>query len=202
MAERVRWPAAAAVTVSSPEEITALINAWKAGDRAAFDRLHPVVYEELRRIAGAHMRGEAAGHTLQPTALVNEAVLRLANVDLAFEDRGHFLAMASHAMRRVLVDHARARRSQKRGGGLLPVTFDEARVVDDPADPDILDLDRALEKLGAEAPRLVQIIELVYFGGLTTDEAARVLATSRTRFFEELRLAKAWLKVALDGVGA
>jgi RNA polymerase sigma factor (TIGR02999 family) len=187
--------------VSNSAEITALINAWKAGDETAFDRVGPVVYEELRRLARQHMRGEQAGHTLQPTALVNEALLRIADVDLDYEDRTHFLAMASHVMRRVLVDHARARRSQKRGGGERPVTFDEARMAGQLAEPDILDLDRALVKLGSEDPRLVQTLELVYFGGLTATEAAKALRTSRTRVFEDLRLAKAWLNVELGLAG-
>lgn len=182
----------------SPDELTADINAWKNGDPRALDRFAPLVYEELRRLARSQMRAENPGHTLQPTALVNEAFLRLANVRLDYADRKHFLAMASHVMRCVLVDHARGRRSQKRGGARQRVTLDDAKLATNLPSVEILDVDRALEQLGRQEPRLVQLVELVYFGGLTVEEVSEVLDTSRSQLFEDLRFAKAWLKLALS----
>ena len=182
----------------NPDELTADINAWKNGDPLALDRFAPLVYDELRRLARGHMRAENPGHTLQPTALVNEAFLRLANVRLDYADRKHFLGMASHVMRCVLVDHARGRRSQKRGGSHQRVTLDDAKLAADLPAAEILDVDRALEQLGEQEPRLVRLIELVYFGGLTAEEVAEVLGTSRSQLFEDLRFAKAWLKLALS----
>lgn len=176
----------------SSESVTALIKDWQGGDRAAFDKLLPLVYDELRRLARRHMRAESTGHTLQATALVNEAFLRLANLELNFDDRSHFMAMASRTMRRILVDHARAKKSVKRGGGLKRTTFveDDLVAADDPA---ILDLDRALDRLEQYDEQLSQSVELVFFGGLSYAEAADIQNISKTKFFENLQFAKAWL---------
>lgn len=176
------------------DELTGLINAWQGGDEAALATLMPYVYQELHRLARGHMRGETASHTLQATALVNEAFIRLANIRLSYQDRSHFLAMAARTMRRVLVDHARQKKSAKRGGAARDVTLDEERFPATADDPAMLDLDRALTSLAQVDERLAQTVELVYFGGLSYEEAAVVLGTSKTTLFGDLKLARAWLK--------
>jgi RNA polymerase sigma factor (TIGR02999 family) len=176
---------------------TELIRAWQAGDSAAFDLLIPHVYAELHQLANAQMRREQGNHTLQATALVNEAFLRLADIEIDFQNRSHFLAMAATAMRRVLVDHARRKKSAKRGGNLAPVTLDEESIAAAGESPDVLDLDRALTQLAAVDARLASCVELVFFGGLTYEEAAAALGVSKTTVFDELTLAKAWLKKAM-----
>lgn len=176
---------------------TELIKAWQAGDSAAFDQLIPHVYAELHQLANAQMRREQGNHTLQATALVNEAFLRLADIEIDFQNRSHFLAMAATAMRRVLVDHARRKKSAKRGGNLAPVTLDEESIAAAGESPDVLDLDRALTLLAAVDARLASCVELVFFGGLTYEEAAAALDVSKTTVFDELTLAKAWLKKAM-----
>lgn len=178
----------------SSDELTGLINAWQSGDQAALEAMMPHVYEELHRLARGQMRGETSSHTLQATALVNEAFIRLANVRLSYEDRSHFLAMAARTMRRVLVDHARQKKRAKRGGGVREVTLDEGAAPAAAADPAMLDLDRALTRLARVDEHLAAAAELVYFGGLSYDEAAGVLGTSKTALFEDLKLARAWLK--------
>lgn len=180
-----------------PADPTELIRAWQAGDADALDRLLPFVYAELHQIASARMRGESAGHTLQATALVNEAFLRMADLRIDFQDRSHFLAMAATTMRRVLVDHARRRRSAKRGGDAVAVTLDEAAIAATQAPLEVLDLDRALSRLAEVDVRLASCVELVFFGGLSYDEAAASLGVSKTTVFDDLRLAKAWLKRAM-----
>lgn len=175
-------------------ELTGLINAWQGGDESALEALMPHVYRELHRLARGHMRGETGSHTLQATALVNEAFIRLANVRLSYQDRSHFLAMAARTMRRVLVDHARRKRSARRGGAARDVTLDEERFAAAAEDPAMLDLDRALTRLAQMDGRLAQTVELVYFGGLSYEEAAGVLGTSKTTLFDDLKLARAWLK--------
>lgn len=174
--------------------ITALLRNWQAGDERALERITPYLHEELRRLAASHMRRESGGHTLQSTALVNEAYLRLVDVELDFASRAHFLAIASRVMRRVLVDHARRKRRAKRGGPAPNLTFDEALYLADADDPGILDLDDALNRLATFDARMARGIELIYFGGLTTAEAAEALGISRVTLHDDLNLAKAWLQ--------
>lgn len=178
----------------SSDELTGLINAWQNGDETALEALMPHVYEELHRLARGQMRGETASHTLQATALVNEAFIRLANLRLSYQDRSHFLAMAARTMRRVLVDHARQKKSAKRGGTARDVTLDEGGLPAAVEDPAMLDLDLALTRLARVDERLANAVELVYFGGLSYEEAAGVLGTSKTALFDDLKLARAWLK--------
>ncbi len=179
------------------KDLTILINAWQQGDQQALDALMPHVYQELHRLALGRMRQETATHTLQATALVNEAFLRLANLELDYEDRRHFLAMAARTMRRVLVDHARRKKSEKRGGGLRPVTLDEGAVAGDKQERDVIDLDRALLRLAEFDDQLASAVELVFFGGLTYKEAAAALDVSKTRLAEDITLAKAWLRTQM-----
>lgn len=144
------------------------------------------------------MRRERRGHTLQATALVNEAYIRLNGADLAVQDRRHFLSLAARTMRRILVDHARARDSEKRGRGIRSLTLDEAVVVDSTADADLLEIDIALEKLAALDESAAAAIELLFFGGFTYEQAADILGTSRSALFENARFAKAWLERELS----
>lgn len=178
-------------------EPTELIRAWQAGDSAAFDLLIPHVYAELHQLARAQMRREQGNHTLQATALVNEAFLRLADIQVDFQNRSHFVAMAATTMRRVLVDHARRKKSAKRGGDAIPVTLDEESIAAADESFDVLDLDRALTRLADVDARLANCVELVFFGGLSYEEAAAALGVSKTTVFDELKLAKAWLKKAM-----
>lgn len=176
------------------DDITRLLGAWQAGDEGALDELTPYVYAELQRLAASHMRREQRGHTLQATALVHEAFLKLAGADVDFASRGHFYGVASRIMRRLLVEHARAANRQKRGGGLQRVTLDESAVAGaDGIVADVIELDEALNKLAVFDARMASAIELVYFGGLKHEEAADVLGVSRTTLFEDLKLARAWL---------
>ena len=183
---------------TSPHTVTRLLDSARAGDSSALDRLVPLVYRELHQIAQRHMAGERADHTLQPTALVNEAFLRLlGGTQTAFEDRTHFLRTASQAMRRVLVDHARARNAAKRGA-TLQVTLDD---VADSAPANIVDmiaLDDALTRLSAADPRVAQVVELRFFGGLEVPEIAAILATSPATVKRDWRFAKAWLSRELS----
>lgn len=178
-------------------EITRLLGRWQEGDASAFKDLSPIVYDELRRLAASHMRGERSGHTLQATALVHEAYIRLVGVEADFASRKHFFAMTSRLMRRVLVDHARSVQSAKRGGGAMKITLDESRMQAGGSDPCILELDEALNKLAAIDKRMARGVELLYFGGLTSEEAAEVLGVSRTTLHNDMTFAKAWLKDAL-----
>ncbi len=175
-------------------ELTSLINAWKDGNDAALGQFMPHIYDELRRLARGYMRGESGSHTLQATALVNEAFIRLANVEINYEDRAHFLAMAARTMRRVLVDHARRNKSAKRGSGARKITLDEDAAYTSPDHPAILDLDNALTGLAEVDQGLADCVELVFFGGLTYDEAGAALGKSKTAVFDDMRVAKAWLK--------
>ena len=184
------------------QELTTLINAWQGGDEAALDQFMPIVYDELRRLARGYMRGEAAAHTLQATALVNEAFIRLADVDIDYADRTHFLAMAARTMRRVLVDHARHAKRAKRGGGALKVTLEDDAVLSQPKSPAVLDLDRALDALAEMDADLAACVELIFFGGLTYDETAAALGKSRTGVYDDMQLAKAWLRRHMADAGA
>jgi RNA polymerase sigma-70 factor, ECF subfamily len=178
-----------------PVEITRLLRAWGSGDKAALDALTPRVYGELRRIAGRYMQNEWAGRTIQATALVNEVYLRLVDVHHAsWQDRIHFFAVSANIMRRILVDQARARGSAKRGGAARPVNLDDAPEVASPGrDHEIMALDDALNLLAEMDPRKARVIELRFFGGLSVEETAEVLAISSQSVMRDWKLAKAWL---------
>jgi RNA polymerase sigma factor (TIGR02999 family) len=181
---------------------TALLQAWGRGDRTAFDQLLPLVHAELRRVAQRQMDDERQGHTLQATALVHEVYLRLIDIKrVSWQDRSHFFAMAARLMRRVLVDHARARRSQKRGAGARWTSLDAVPVMDAGPNVDILALDAALDALARQDPRKGQVVEMRYFAGLTIEETAASLDVSVDTVMRDWRLAKAWLHRALvEGV--
>lgn len=178
-------------------EITRLLSRWRAGEDGALDRLVPLVYDELRALAGRRLRSEHPGHTLQSTELVHEAFARLVDADVEWQDRAHFLAIAARTMRQVLVDHARHRSRKKRGGGVAPVTFDEAFVpTADNADT-LLALDEAMDRLAERDARKAEVIELHIFGGLTYAETAEALGISEATVDRDLRMARAWLTAAL-----
>jgi RNA polymerase sigma factor (TIGR02999 family) len=178
----------------SPEQITQLLLDWSRGDRAAFDELVPIVYGELRRLARHYMRGERGGHTLQTTALVNEAYLRLVgHENIEWQSRGHFFGVAAQAMRRVLVDHARARGYQKRGGGAVRVTLEEGALVVAARAEEVVALDEALARLEALDPRKARVVELRFFAGLSHEETAAALGVAEVTVRREWRTAKAWL---------
>jgi len=175
-------------------EVTGLLIAWGAGDESAFEQLVPLVHAELRDLAHRAMGRERAGHTLQTTALVNEAYLRLIDVSrVRWQDRAHFFAMSARLMRRILVDHARSRKSQKRGGATRKVSFEEALVVSTERGSDLVALDDALKGLAAVDARKCEVVELRYFGGLSVEESAEALHVSPDTILRDWRLAKAWL---------
>jgi RNA polymerase sigma factor (TIGR02999 family) len=181
--------------------VTRLLSAARAGDGASVELLLPLVYDELHRLAAQQMRGEGVGHTLQPTALVHEAFLRLAGAPLDVADRAHFFALAATTMRRVLVDHAKARRRGKRGGGAPALPLEEAlHVAASPGD-DVLALDESLERLAGRDARKARVVELHYFGGLNYDEIAATLGISAATVDRDLRFAQAWLFADLGGEG-
>ena len=191
--------------MSSAQEVTRLLDASAAGDEQALEKLFPLVYEELRRIARRQMRDEQAGHTLQTTALVHETYLKLAGRQPCWQNRAHFFAIAARAMREILVDYARARGRGKRGGGLRPLPLDESdegAVMPPERLQELIELDEALKGLSALAPRQSRVVELRYFGGLTVEETAEVLGISPGTVAIEWRLAKGWLKGELSGDGA
>lgn len=188
---------------SSPSDVTRLLQAWSAGNRGALDELMPVVYAELHRLARAHLRGERADHTLQATALVNEAYIRLVDqTRIRWESRAHFFGTAAQLMRRILVDHARRRRSQKRGGDATRVELDEALWAAEERAIDVLTLDAALERLAALDARQSRLVVLRFFGGLTIDEVASVLEISPATAKREWATAKAWLRRELASQGS
>ena len=173
---------------------TALLRAWGRGDQGAFDELVPLVYAELRRIARQHLGHEGTALTLQPTALVNEAYLRLIDVNrIEWQNRHHFFAVAASVMRRLLVDAARARRAQKRGGGAQMASLDDELVVSNEPVRGLVELDDALRALAAVDPRKAQVVELRYFAGMTVDETATLLQVSPNTVMRDWRLAKVWL---------
>jgi RNA polymerase sigma factor (TIGR02999 family) len=178
---------------AEPTEVTRLLLAWRDGDASALDRLIPLVYDQLHALAQRHLRGERADHTLQTTALIHEAYLRLVGTDVAWKGRAHFLAVAAQTMRRILVDHARARGRDKRGGGAVRVGLDDMQLASPQAGAQLVALDDALERLDGVDPRKVKVVELHYFGGLTYAETAEALGISAATVDRELRLAKAWL---------
>lgn len=184
----------------SPGAVTELLRAWRDGDDGALARLTPLVETELRRLARGYMGRERRGHTLQPTALVNEAFLRLTDArQIRWQDRAHFLGISARLMRRVLVDHARARGFRKRGGGAQHVTLDEGLIASPEPALDLVALDRALETLAAADVRKSRVIELRFFGGLSVEETAEVLHVSPQTIKRDWRLAKLWLLRELEG---
>lgn len=188
---------------SADPEITEYLRAWEKGDDRALEQLLPMVYAELRAIAANHLGSERSGHTLQPTALANEAYLRLQGLkNVPWHDRTHFFAMASRIMRRVLVDHARARSAQKRGADAPRVELTEG--LNDALQPamdavELIDLDRALDQLAEAEPRLARLVEVRFFGGLTIEEAAGVLGCSPRTAKRDWAFARAWLLRRLGG---
>ena len=185
---------------SHSHRATELLQAWGAGDAAAFELLIPLVHAELRRLARRYMGHERSGHTLQPTALVNEAYLRLVDLQrMRWQDRAHFLAMAARLMRRILVDNARSKGYRKRGGGARQVTLDEALIISSPRSDDLIALDDALTQFAAISPRKAEVVELRFFGGLSVEETAEALQVSPETVKRDWRLAKAWLVRQLAG---
>lgn len=178
-------------------DVTQWLAAWRGGDAQALDRLVPLVYRELQRLARQAMRGERAGHTLQTTALVHEAFIALADAQVAWADRAHFYAIAARQMRRILVNHGEAHRAERRGGGAAHAPLEDALDVVGAPSAEISDLDDALRRLEAFDPRKAQILELHFFGGLTYEEMAEVLHLSTSTVDTELRFAKAWLRSRL-----
>jgi RNA polymerase sigma factor (TIGR02999 family) len=175
-------------------EITQTLIRYSRGDAAALDVLLPAVYDELRRLAAAQLQHERPGHTLQPTALAHEAFLRLVNQrDVSWKNRAHFLGLAAQAMRRILADHARRRRAEKRGGDAVRVTMEESDLPGAPPDLMADDLDAALEDLARLEPRHARIVELRFFGGLTIEETAEVVGVSPATVKRDWLLARAWL---------
>ena len=191
---RSRKPFEEGPTHEGPAEVTALLRAWSRGDLHARDELLPLVYEDLRRRAAAYLRRERADHTLQPTALIHEAYLRLVGQQrVAWQNRAQFFGVAAQMMRRILVDHARAQHAAKRPGAAMKVTLDERIGKAEAIDCDLLLLNQALSELTAFDPRQAQIVELRYFGGLAEHEVAEVLAISRSTVTREWQTARAWL---------
>lgn len=185
-------------TVSS--DVTRLLKQWSEGNHSALDALTPLVYDELRMRARNYLRRERPDHTLQPTALIHEAYLRMVGESLPeWQNRSHFFAIASRAMRQILVDHARRRGAGKRGSGVMDVTLNEALVPARADNCDLLALDEALTKLAAFDPRKCQVVEMRYFGGCTVEETAEALGVSTITVIRETRVAEAWLRRAMSG---
>jgi len=182
-----------------PANFTQLLTEWRSGHPQALERLTPLVYDELRRLARNYMRAERGSHTLQATAVVHEAFLRLIQANVALQDRGHFFALASRLMRRVLVDHAKSRSRMKRNSGARDLVAESTGETLPPMDFDVVALDDALEGLQQLEPRLAQVIELHYFGGLTYDQIAAAVGTSAATVHRDIRLARAWLLNEIGG---
>jgi RNA polymerase sigma factor (TIGR02999 family) len=188
------------MTPQVPANVTQLLSDWKDGRPQALEQLTPLVYEELRRLARNHMRAERGSHTLQATAVVHEAFLRLAEGNVALQDSTHFFAMASRLMRRVLVDHAKSRSRKKRNADVGETPTEDVEAPS--ANFDVIALDDALDGLAQLEPRLAQVIELNYFGGMTYLQIAEALGASAATVHRDLRLARAWLLNELDSGGA
>jgi len=181
------------------DDISQLLRAWSDGDRRALDQLTPIVYEELRRLARRYMRGERSGHSLQTTALVNEAYMRLVDYErMQWQDRAHFFAVSAQLMRRILVDHAR-RHNLKRGGDVQHISLEEAAMVSGHSDAGLVLLDCAMNELARMDPRKVQVVEMRFFGGLSAEETAEVLKVSTVTVKRDWRAAKLWLYRELTG---
>jgi RNA polymerase sigma-70 factor (ECF subfamily) len=185
---------------ATPKSVTQLLVAWSDGDQSALDQLVPLVHGELRRLARSYMRGERRGHTLQTTALVNEAYLKLVDQKhVRWQNRAHFLAIAAQLMRRILVDYARRRQYRKRGGDALQVSLADAELLSDERTPDLMALDEALVSLAEIDPRRSQVVELRFFGGLNIEETAEILKVSPTTVERDWTTAKAWLYQRING---
>ena len=189
------------------DEISTMLRAWSEGDQGALEKLTPIVYDELRDLARRYMQRERPGHSLQTTALVNEAYMRLVDYKrMQWQDRAHFFAVSAQVMRRILVDHAR-RHNLKRGGGLQHVSLEEAAIVGGDENTDLVALDNAMKALAQIDPRKVRVVEMRFFGGLSVEETAEVLKVSPITVKREWRGARAWLYRELsggttDGIGA
>jgi RNA polymerase sigma factor (TIGR02999 family) len=176
------------------QEVTQLLDAWSRGDRSALDKVTRLVYEELRRLAHHYMQQQRPDHTLQTTALVHEAYLKLAgHADPSYANRSHFMAVAAKAMRQILVDHAKATLRGKRGAGAKPVELDEAALLSPEPTREVIELDEALEKLAAMDERKARVVELTYFGGLTQEEIAEALDVSVVTVRRDWTFSRAWL---------
>ena len=187
------------ITAQSRDDISAILRAWSDGDHSALDRLTPIVYAELRRLARRYMRGERAENSLQTTALVHEAYIRLVDCErMQWQNRAHFFAVSAQLMRRILVDHAR-RHNLKRGGGVVHVALEEAAIVGGEQDADLVALDDALNALARIDPRKVQVVEMRFFGGLDIEETAEVLKVSPVTVKRDWRAARAWLHREMTG---
>jgi RNA polymerase sigma-70 factor, ECF subfamily len=187
----------------APEEVSQLLRAWSDGDKTAFDKLMPLVYGELRQMAKRYMDRQPTGHTLQTTALIHEAYLRLVGQsEVQWQNRAHFFGVAARAMRHILVDYARNRQAAKRGGAVQQVTLDEAATVSAEQAAELVALDDALESLAAFDRRKSQVVELRYFGGLTVEETAEVLQVSPGTVARDWRLARTWLLRELSKTAA
>ena len=183
----------------SPEEVTQLLLAWREGDEAALEKLLPLVYDELHRLAARYMRRESPGHTLQTSALVNEAFIRLIDQQqVHWQNRAHFFGIAAQLMRRILLDHARGQARGKRGGGVHRVSFDEGAIVSEQRAAELIALDDALNALAAFDSRKSRIVELRFFGGLSNEEVTEVMGMSLRTVEREWRKAKAWLHHAIS----
>ncbi len=180
---------------SAPADVTQLLIAWSDGDQAARERLMSVVYEELHRLARRYMRNESPGHTLQTSALVHEAFIRLVDQrNVHWQNRAHFFGIAAQMMRRILVDYARSRNFAKRGGGAVRLSLEEGLIVSDERSEEVVAVHEALEELAKIDPRQAQIVELKFFGGLSNDEAAAMLTVSPGTVARDWTMAKAWLR--------
>ena len=183
-----------------PQRLTQLLVAWSDGDKSALDELFPLVYDELRQMARRQMRRERPGHTLRTTALVNDAYLRLIDQrEVRWQNRAHFFAISAQMMRRILVDHARAKRYEKRGGGAAHVPLEEAAVLAQGKEAEIIALDEALLALHELDPRRARVVELRYFGGLSNEEISEVLKVSPNTVTRDWNMARAWLYQELSG---
>jgi RNA polymerase sigma factor (TIGR02999 family) len=195
----VLYCAALVGSMTSPPQVTQLLLAWSQGQSGALEGLMPLVHNELKRLAHHYMTGQRPGHTLQTTALVNEAYLRLVDCSrVRWQDRAHFFAVSAQLMRRILVDFARSRGYLKRGGSVRPLSLDQAPDIFQRTDPDVVALDDALNALAAIDPRKSHVVELRFFGGLTTEEAAEVLKVSPDTVLRDWKLAKVWLHRELN----
>jgi RNA polymerase sigma factor (TIGR02999 family) len=184
----------------SPHEITQLLAEWSNGNQTALDKLYPLVHDELHSMARRYMKRERKGHTLQTTALINEAYVRLVDQkNVHWANRAHFFAISAQIMRRILIDHARSHAYGKRGGGLQKVSLDETAIIADERAPQLILLDEALQRLAEIDPRRSQVVELRYFGGLDNDEISSVLKISQNTVTRDWNMARAWLYQELSG---
>ncbi|HET9219603.1 MAG TPA: sigma-70 family RNA polymerase sigma factor [Terriglobia bacterium] len=184
----------------SPAEVTVLLRAWSAGDQTAHDKLWPIVFAELKRLARRQMARERPDHTLQSSALVNEAYVRLIDWNNAgWESRAHFFAMCARIMRQILIDHARSRRSRKRPGHAQRVSLNEVLIISDSKGEELLALDEALKKLAEIHPRKSDVVEMRFFGGLSVEETAEALKISRLTVIRDWNFARAWLRALVSG---